>query len=107
MIPLHSNQLVVPGHQRIRRDDRGDVVQYLAPQTFGFLRQTSALGIGEAQALLAEHLPQYAILFLQVLNDIKLLTVYPTSKDNEQVLQEWKPFEHSGAALYQPLPAPL
>ncbi len=63
-------------------DDRADVVQYLAPQAFGFLRQTSALDIGEAQALLAEHLPQYAILFLQVLNDIKLLTVYATSKDS-------------------------
>jgi hypothetical protein len=61
--------------------------------------QRLVLHIQEAQALITEPLTQHAIFLLQVVDDIKLLTVHPTGEDYDQVLQWYKALEISGAAL--------
>jgi hypothetical protein len=43
-----------------------------------FRRQSTALSVGEPQTSGAELLPQDAVLFLKIIDDIALLLVHPT-----------------------------
>jgi len=59
----------------------------------------------DIRASVTEPLAENAIFLLEIVNHVELLTVHPTSEDNEQELQWRKDIEHGGARLYQPLPS--
>jgi hypothetical protein len=49
--------------------------------------KTAALAIGEQQALSAQLLAEYLIFLFQVLDDILLTAIYPSSEERYQELQ--------------------
>ena len=57
-----SDQLAMPGQQRLWGDDRGDLGQQLPSQTLGLGGQAPALTVGEPQSSSAELFSQNAIL---------------------------------------------
>ena len=63
-----SDQLAMPGQQRLWGDDRGELRQQLPSQTFGLGRQAPALTVGEPQSSSTELLSQNAILLTKVVN---------------------------------------
>ena len=63
-----SDQLAMPGQQRLWGDDGGDLGQQLPSQTFGLGGQAPALTVGEPQPSSADLFSQNAILLTQIVN---------------------------------------
>ncbi|MGF1451964.1 MAG: hypothetical protein ACFB21_07825 [Opitutales bacterium] len=78
---LHRDELAMPGVDRLRRHETGDLHEHLTPEAAALFRQTAALIRIEpdAPALgMSIELPaQDAILFDQILGDALRLAVHP------------------------------
>ena len=84
VVPFGGNQFTVPSHQRIRRDQGLEFVQYLAAQHLGPSRQPTSFCIGEADPLPARVCLEHAVLFLEILDYVQLVAVDPTGDHHEQ-----------------------
>jgi hypothetical protein len=84
VVPFGGNQFTVPSHQRIRRDQGLEFVQYLAAQHLGPSRQPTSFCIGEADPLPAQVCLEHAVLFLEILDYVQLVAVDPTGDHHEQ-----------------------
>ena len=69
------DQLAVPSEDRVWRDDRGDAVQYAAAEWLALGCESAALIVGEAQPLVALEFAEDAVLFEQVGDQPRLITV--------------------------------
>ena len=78
----------MPAVDRLRRYQRRDLYQYLAPQATAFLGQTPALVRIETDAFAlgvdVELFAKNTILLDQILNDSLLMTVHPASHHGQQ-----------------------
>ena len=75
--PFLRYQLSMPPQQRVRRHDRVQFQQSLAPDCLCLTREERTFGIGEANAFTAQLLFQEAILGLEEFNDNELMAVNP------------------------------
>ena len=93
-VVLLSDQLAVPGEQRLRRHEGGHLRQDGPPQPLRFGGQPAALIVGEPKALGAKLLAEDSILLAQVLDHLQLALVHPAG-DGDQQESEWiQQFRH-------------
>ena len=74
------------GEDRIWGYDGSDLLQQFMTQDFAFDRQSASLVVVQQDAFLPALLFEYLILSDEILNDLLLLAVGPTGKDNEDKL---------------------
>jgi hypothetical protein len=86
-VVLLYDQSSVPGQQRVRGHNRNEISGNTASKSLGSYRQSSPLRVGEPQTLRTELFPQDAVLVLQILDDVTLLSVHLPGERNEQELQ--------------------
>jgi hypothetical protein len=84
VVPLGRHQFPVPSQERVRCDQGLKFVQNLASKRVGFSGESAAFGIGEANAPPAQALLEHAVLFLEVLDHVHLMTVDPTREHHQQ-----------------------
>jgi hypothetical protein len=72
---VRGDQPSVPPQDRVRGDDGCDAVEHAAAERLALDCEAAALIVGQARPLLAELLLQYAVLFGQVVYDLRLLPV--------------------------------
>jgi len=65
----------VPPEDRVGRDDACDLIEQAPAEWLALDCEAAALIVGQARPLLAELLLQYAVLFGQVVYDLRLLPV--------------------------------
>jgi hypothetical protein len=65
-----GDELTMPGQERLRRHDGGQLMKRPPAPCLGPDRQTTALVVVEALPLAAELLAQHTVLFLQLINDL-------------------------------------
>jgi hypothetical protein len=73
---LLGDQPPMPGQQRIRRRNRGDIPQDAPSERLGLRRQTTALIVREPQTSRAELFPQGPVLFLEI-GPVRQQLTYP------------------------------
>ncbi|MHC4406087.1 MAG: hypothetical protein ACYTG0_41145 [Planctomycetota bacterium] len=83
VIPLSRNQHTVPPEDRIRREECADFAEELAAKNLSLDSQTAPLIVVQQDAFLTEFLFEHLILGPQVLDDFLLLTIDPTSENDE------------------------
>jgi hypothetical protein len=88
----------MPREQRIRRDERADVLECAPAERLGFRGQADALIVGESHPPGAELLPQHAVLSLKIVDDIELLLVEPAGEGGEEERQGSGRRRHGPAA---------
>ncbi len=86
VVPLPRNQPPVPGHDRVRSDDRRHLSQGSSTERLSLRGQPSAFVIGEAETLTAELTFEDAVLLDEVIDDILLVTVDPASDGDQKEL---------------------
>jgi hypothetical protein len=77
----------VPGQQRVRCHNRGEISEDTTSEILSSRRQSSALRVAEPQTPVAELFAQDAVLFLEIFDDVALLLVHPSGERHEQELQ--------------------
>ncbi len=90
VVPLPRDQPPVPGHNRVRRHDRRHVAQDLSTERLAFHREPSSLVIGEAETLATELAFEDAVLLDEVIDDILLVAVEPSSDGDQKELPRVK-----------------
>jgi hypothetical protein len=78
--PLARNQMPIPTQQGVRRDQSVKLAQQFAPERVRLSGQPAAFGIGKTKVLPTQACFEYAVLLLQILDDIQLMAVKPTGE---------------------------
>jgi len=78
VIPFGRHEFAVPSQQRVRRNQSVKLGQHLASKCLGFSGESAPLGISEAKASPTQTLLEHAVLFLEILDHVQLVTVDPT-----------------------------
>jgi hypothetical protein len=86
-VKLLSNELVVPSHEGIRRGERGHRLEVFAVEREGQGRETTAFGIGEAEASITEFSVKSAVFFQEISDDLLLVALDPTGDHGDENLQ--------------------
>ena len=94
VVPLGRHQFPVPSQQRVRRDQGFKLIQHLAPECLRFSGESTAFDIGETKAPPTHALLKHAVLFLEILNHVQLMAVYPTGEHQEEHLNRPKQWGH-------------
>src|SRR6516165_4115071 len=74
-IVLPGDQPAMPGQERCGCHNRGQIIKHTPAQFLGPDGQASPLVVAKPHSLTSELLPQHAILFLKVVDDVLLLVV--------------------------------
>jgi hypothetical protein len=82
-----GDQLTMPSQDRVRRDDASDLVEQASTERLALGGEASALIVGQAQPLLALEFAEDSILFEQVGDQPRLVTVDEARKRDEEQLQ--------------------
>ncbi len=86
VVPLLGDELAVPGQDGVGRHDGRHVTKHFPAQGLALDRQAPAFVVREANPLAFELAPQDSILFLDVGDDVLLMTVDPASQSYEEHL---------------------
>lgn len=70
----------MPGQDGVETDDRRNLAQDLPPEQPALGGRTPALMVRQAEPSSPELLPQNAVLFLEVVNDVLLVQIDPAGK---------------------------
>src|SRR5437899_7805576 len=82
--PLPGDQAPVPAQDRVRCHDGRDLPQDPTTEWLALRRETSALVVGQPDAPPLQLLPKDAVLLHEVLDDLLLVAVDPSSEGHEQ-----------------------
>jgi len=80
----------MPSQKGVRCDQCFQFLQHFAAEHVRFSREPSTFGIGEVDAASTQALLEHAILFLEVVNHIQLMTVHPPSEHHQQQVKRLK-----------------
>lgn len=80
----------MPSQQGVRCDKRFQFVQHFAAERVRFSREPSTFGVGKVDAACTQALLEHAILFLEVVNHIQLMTVDPPREHHQQQVKRLK-----------------
>jgi len=94
--PLRRDQPAVPAHDRVGRDDGGELPEKAPTEERPLCCESSPLVIGESQAIGTELLSQDAVLFAQVVDRTLLFAVDPAGDGEEQGAQRQACGVHAG-----------
>jgi hypothetical protein len=89
-----QNQPTMPGEDGVGSDDCGDLAQGFSPEQLSFRGKATALDIAQTEPPSPELLPKNAILFLEVVNDVLLVLIYPASERCQQDMPRAQVVEH-------------
>src|ERR1039457_7015441 len=78
----------------IRCDQNMKLVQGLTSKSVRFSGESTALGIGEANASPTQALREHAVLFLEIRDHVQLMAVDPPGEHHEQQLKRLKRWGH-------------
>ena len=78
--PLARNQLSIPTQQGVGCDQRVKLAQQLAPERVRLSGQPATVGVGKTKVLPTQARFEYAVLLLQIRDDIQLMAVNPTGE---------------------------
>ncbi len=84
--PLPRDEFAMPGHDRVRRDQRGDLGQRFVAEDLALGSESAALGIRQAESLATELLLQDAVLLSEVLDDCVLMAADPAGEGGHEDL---------------------
>jgi hypothetical protein len=84
MVPLLGDKQAVPAQDGIRRHQGADLGEKLAAKDLGFDGQASALIVVQEDASLAELLAEDLVFGAKILDDLLLLAIDPTGKEEKQ-----------------------
>src|ERR1017187_2477645 len=84
----------VPSQEGIRCDQGLKFVQDLTSKSVRFSGESTALGIGEANASPTQALREHAVLFLEIRDQVQLMAVDPPGEHHEQQLKRLKRWGH-------------
>jgi hypothetical protein len=87
VVPFSCHQFPVPAQQGVRCDQRAQFVQHFATERVRFSGESSTFGIGEPNAASAEAFLEQSVLFLEIVDDVQLMTVDPPSEHHQQQVQ--------------------
>ncbi len=87
-IELLRNKAMVPAQEGIGRSNRGDIFQALVTERVGERREAPAFGVGQAQPATPELGFKDTILFLQVGDDLWLVTLNPPGNHGNQHVED-------------------
>jgi hypothetical protein len=82
------DEAVVPAHEGIGGGNRGHLLEACATEWVGQRSKAAAFHVGQAQPSAAELGFEDAILFLEIGDDVLLVTVDPTGECGEQQLED-------------------
>ena len=82
--PLASNEIAIPGEERIWGHQIGDFVEHLPIERLCFGAQASPIVIGEMQPTPLELLLEDAILLHEIVDDALLVPIDPAGKDRRE-----------------------
>src|ERR1700730_11859125 len=102
VVPFTCDHFSVPSQEGIRCDQGMKFVQDLASKSVRSSGESTALGIGEANAPPAPALLEHAVLFLWILNHVQLMAVDPLGEYHEQQLKRLKWWGHCSAVYRLP-----
>jgi pentose-5-phosphate-3-epimerase len=75
----------VPAQQDVQSDQRVKSVQRFATECIRFSREPPTFGIREADAASAQAFLEQLVLFVQIVDQIQLMTVDPSGEHQQQV----------------------
>ena len=94
VVPFLCHQLAVPAQQGVWCDQRVQPVQRFATERVRFSGESSTFGVSEANAASAQALLEQAVLFLEVVDQIQLMTVDPSREHHQQQVKRLKQRGH-------------
>ena len=93
VVPFTCDHFSVPSQEGIRCDQGMKFVQDLTSKSVRFSGESTALGIGEANASPTQALREHAVLFLEIRDHVQLMAVDPPGEYHEQQLERLKRWE--------------
>src|SRR5450631_1790172 len=94
VVPFTCDHFSVPSQEGIRCDQGLKFVQDLTSKNVRFSGESTALGIGEANASPTQALRGYAVLFLEIRDQVQLMAVDPPGEYHDQQLKRLKRWGH-------------
>src|ERR1019366_3409131 len=94
VVPFTCDHFSVPSQEAIRCDQGMKFVQDLTPKSVRFSGESTALGIGEANASPTQALREHAVLFLEIRDHVQLMALDPPGEHHEQQLKRLKRWGH-------------
>ena len=95
VVPLTSNELAVPGENRVGRDDSGDLLEDLSTEGLALYREPTAFIIGQPKSSATKLSLEDSVLLEQIVDDVLLVTVDPAGEGDQQELP-WVERAHGG-----------
>jgi hypothetical protein len=92
--PLESDQLPVPGQDRVRRYESRDFLKSTSADRFTLGGEPTALRIREREALATELFLENSVLLSQVFNDSLLVLVDPAGHGGHEQLPRLENYRH-------------
>ena len=86
----------MPAQEGVRCHECLQIPQGLSTKRLGLCGQSSSLRIGETEPATAELFPEDAILLLEIVDDVTLLLVHPTSECQDEELKHLRIRRHVG-----------
>jgi len=86
LIPFGCDELPMPGQDRVRGDDTGEVEERLSADRLSCDRQPATLFVGEPDSSVAQLLEEDAVLLSQIVDRRLLVAVDPAGHRQEQDL---------------------
>src|SRR5450759_4127019 len=97
VVPFTCDHFSVPSQEGIRCDQGMKFVQDLTSKSVRFSGESTALGIGEANASPTQALREHAVLFLEIRDQVLLMALDPPGEHHEQQLKRLKRWGHCSA----------
>src|ERR1039458_3939489 len=94
VVPFTCDHFSLPSQEAIRCDQGMKFVQDLTSKRVRFSGESTALGIGEANASPTEALREHAVLFLEIRDHVLLMALDPPGEHHEQQLKRLKRWGH-------------
>ena len=92
----------MPPHNRVGRDDRGDLTQLSTSQPVPAHGEPTPFVIGQPKALSTQLTPQDSIFFNQIGQGLLLLTIQPADQSDEKK-PEGEDVDHGGSLHQRPM----
>src|SRR5450631_3128747 len=97
VVPFTCDHFSVPSQEGIRCDQGMKCVQGLTSKSVRFSGESTALGIGKANASPTQALREHAVPFLEIRDHLQLMAVDPPGEHHEQQLKRLKRWGHCSA----------
>ncbi len=85
--PLAGNEIAIPGKERVRCHQVGDLLEYFSSERFCSRGQASSIVVGQMQSTTLDLVSENAILFQQIVDDGLLVSIDPAGKNSREEMK--------------------